>query len=142
MKLANTEIEKYVYGLLGNSFNDSINDWNYFLNPPKSVSGDRYVWCAVNLLQSDGTKDDFIGQYLLELTIVSKAGADFTDNQNVDRCGSYLGNLLDVRGRQISLATFNLTSANLVAVEATTEHEADKMVIVRKLIFNILAQEL
>lgn len=140
MKVANKEIEAYLYSLLDSQFNDGLNDWEYFTIPPKTES-DKYVWSEIQMLFDDGTKSDFIGEYLMALTIVDRSAANFADNTAADECASYLGNLLDVRGRQISLTSFNLVSVRLTSVEDLTDREAQETVIIRKLIFSILAEQ-
>lgn len=141
MKVANKEIEQYLYTTLGASFSDGSNTWNYFTIPPKTAV-DKYVYSEVQLLGDDGTKSDFIGDYLMALTIVDRGAANFADNGPADTCASYLGNLLDVRGRQVVLSSFNLISVRLTSVEDLTDREAQQTVIIRKLIFSILAEEI
>lgn len=141
MKVANDEIEQYLYSRLGASFSDGTNTWNYFTVPPKTET-DRYVYSELNLLFDDGTKSGYIGEYQMALTVVDRTSANFTDNKAANVCSNYLGDLFDVRGRQVELASFNLISVRLNSVEDLTDREAQETVIIRKLIFSILAQEI
>ena len=141
MKVANKEIEEWLYSTLGASFSDGTNTWSYYTVPPKE-SVDKYVYSEMQLLFDDGTKSDFMGEYLMALTIVDRGAANFADNGPSDTCASYLGQTFDVRGRQITLSNFNLVSVRLNSVDDLTDREAQETVIIRKLIFSILAQEL
>lgn len=142
MKLANKEIEDYLYTTIGASFSAGGTTWEYYTNPPKTPTNNRYAWAAIDMTNEDGTKDDFIGIYLLELTLVDRTNSNFTDNNAINQAGTYLGNLLDVRGRQVTLPSFNLISVRLVGQDSGLEHEAQQTILVRKLIFSILAEEL
>lgn len=140
MKVANKEIEAYLYDNLGNSFDDGLNEWDYFTIPPKTETN-KYVYSELQLLLEDGTKSDYIAEYLMALTIVDRAGANFADNTDADTCATYLGQLFDVRGRQVVLPSFNLISVRLTSVEDLTDREAQQTVIIQKLIFSILAEQ-
>lgn len=142
MKLANNEIEKYLYSTIGASFTAGGLTWNYYTNPPKGVNDDSYVWSGIELIIEDGTKDDFIGEYLLELTLVNRAPSNFTDNNAIDLAASHISELLVARGRQVSITGFNLISFNLTGGETSLEQQGQTTVLVRKLIFSILAEQI
>lgn len=141
MKLANDEIEQWLYTTLGDTFSDGTNTWKYYTVPPKEGI-DRYVYSKIELLLDEGTKSDYMGRYLMSLTIVDRTGANFTDNKAANLCSTYLGQTFDVRGRQVALTSFNLVSVRLTTNEDLTDRQAQETVIIRKLIFSILAEEI
>lgn len=141
MKYAGDEIEQHLYSVFGSSFSVDGQTWNYYTNPPQT-DDEFYVWTGLDLTNEDGTKDKFLSEFFLEVAVVNRAESQYTSNKKIELCVNHITELLITRGQQVGLTNFNLVRTALVGVTSNTEFEAQTTVLVRKLIFSILAQEL
>ncbi len=141
MKSPLDAIEQHFYSAIGNTFTADGQTFTFYTNPPNEET-DYYAWLGVDVIEDDGTKDDFITECLAVVTIVDNKGTKYTSNKTVNAATTVIGELLVARGQQSTVDGFNLVTIEPSGIEASTEWRGQQAVKVRKLLLRILAEQL
>lgn len=140
MKLANEEILTWLYQQIGNTLTVNGTTWDYYPDPPETGT-DQYIWADITILDENGSKEDFMANYLLELTIVDKANRNFTSKKQLYEVASKLSEIIAIRDGQVTLNGFEVISRNFQDFTYSKEIEGGEVRHVGKANFIILAEQ-
>ncbi len=140
MKLANEEILVWLYGQLGNSVTVNGNTWEYYSDPPEN-SPDRYIWADVTILEEQGTKEDFMANYLLEITLVDKHSRNYTSKKPLYEIANKISEVIALRNGEVDLTDFKILARNFDSFDYSKEIESGEVRHVGKANFIILAEQ-
>lgn len=137
----NEAINQFAYSNLTSSFSAGGVTWSVYNHPPKDGSS-AYVWFSSSIVGDEGTKDGYIFNVNLEVTVVHRMDEVFINEDALNAAAHHIKTQLGARLTKAVILDWNIFSSRLKDNILLKEFEGENTTLVRKLNFRILAEEL